>query len=161
MGLFDPFGGGGSTANQTTTTVSGQGQFNKGSTVFQGGSKGARGQNARFLESGATDLSGNSGQIGGYSVSGKGAKLTVNSSGISPDALSALLGSITTPAPVVVNQPSPQPISPAAPMPDASTASSTDTSSAAGSFSGWLAGLGATGVIVIGVILFVLFRKNR
>lgn len=85
-----------SKASSQYVSVSGQGQYNKGSPVLQGSAKGAAGNKAKYIESGAADYSNSKGQIGGFSLSGKGASLTVNQSGISPDMLTSLVGQLQT-----------------------------------------------------------------
>jgi hypothetical protein len=161
MSLLDPFGGGGSSAAQTSTTVSDQGQLNKGSTVFQGGSKGAT-KNSKYLETGSSDVSGNKGNIGGYTL-GKNASLTVNNSGLDLHDVTSLLAGLTpTPA---ASQPAPAPViisTPAAEPAPLDNPSGTDTAASVVSDSinknpqVWLALAAILGV----VILFYFFRKK-
>lgn len=126
--------------------------------MFQGGSKGATGR-GKILESGSgSDLSGNKGQIGGTNFAGaKNVTLNTTTTGISSDALTTLLGSFAAPAPNYSTAPAPAPSPAPAPAPDASSNATTD---ATGSLSKWVAGLGATGLLILGVILFLVFKKS-
>jgi hypothetical protein len=137
------------------TTVSGQGQLNKGSTVFQGGSKGASGK-GKYIESGSVDLSGSKGQLGGVDLSkAKDVTFTTTNSGISPDLLTTLLGSLPAAAPVIVNTPASSTPTPA-PVTDQAA---TDTS-AVTSITDWVKGLGTTGIVIAAVVVFLIFKKR-
>jgi hypothetical protein len=83
MGLFGGDSSSSSSATDNRTVVDAQGRAivgNKGTTVFETGSKGAQGRNAQFRESGSVDFShgGKLVESGGMDFSGKGNKLLMS-----------------------------------------------------------------------------------
>ena len=126
----------------------------RGSNTLQGGSKGAAGSNSTYIESGGVDQRGAKYNTGNFTAQ-KGAAITVNNSGVSPDLLTSLVGSLTSAQPAQISQavPTPFALSPPNENPPADQSAPASTSMPSKT---WLYIAGA----VVGLILLIfLLRK--
>ena len=93
---FGPFSSD-SSSSQETVNVGGSGQYNKKSTVAQGGSV--------LVSKGAN--------VGGTTLTGSKGAVTVNNTGLGASDLKSIIGNITAATPAQIQQSSPPAVTPA------------------------------------------------